>query len=76
LLRGNEIRFRSVPLAQPALRIECGRAAGGCGGYCLAVAAIDQVAGSEDAVRGGTGRIASDQDVATGIELDEPDQEV
>ena len=62
-------------LAQPALRIECGRAAAGCGGDCLAVAAINQVAGSEYTLRGGTRRIAFGQDVATGVEVDEPDHE-
>ncbi|OBJ06463.1 hypothetical protein A5623_06265 [Mycobacterium colombiense] len=63
-----------MPLAQPALGIECGRAAAGCGGDCLAIAAVDQVTGGEYALRGGTGRIAIGHDVATGIEVDEPDQ--
>lgn len=62
-------------LAQPTLRIECGRAAAGCGGDCLAVAAIDQVAGGEYALQGSTGRVAIGHDVATGIEVDESDQE-
>lgn len=52
-------------MAQPALGIECGRAAAGRSGDCLSVAAVDQVAGSEYSRRGGTCRITSGQDVAT-----------
>ncbi|OMC23046.1 hypothetical protein A5738_09035 [Mycobacterium colombiense] len=63
-----------MSLAQPALRIECGRATAGCGGDRLAVAAVDQVAGGEYALRGGTGRTAIGHDVATGIEVDESHQ--
>ena len=63
-------------MAQPALGIECGRAAAGCGGDCLAVAAVDQVAGGEYALRGGMGRVAIGEDVATRIEVDESDQEI
>lgn len=62
-------------LAQPALGIECGRASAGCGSDCLAVAAVGQVAGGEYALQGGRSRIAIGHDVATGIEVDESDQE-
>ena len=47
-------------LAQPALGIECGRAAAGCGGDCLSVAAVDQVAGSEYAPAGTAGLMSFD----------------
>lgn len=61
-------------MAQPALGIERGRTAAGRSGDCLAVSAVDQVAGSEYALRGGTGRIAFGQDVATGIQVYESGQ--
>lgn len=73
---GNGIQQGTVRSAQPALGIECRRAAAGCGGDCLAVAAVDEVAGGEYALRGGTGRTAFGQDVATGIEVDVSDQEI
>lgn len=63
-------------MAQPALGIERSRAAAGCGGDCLAVTAVDQVASGEYALRGGMGRITIGQDVATGIEVDETDQQI
>ena len=63
-------------MAQPALCIERGRTAAGCGGDCLAVAAVDQVAGGEYTLRGGTGRIVLGQDEATGVEFDDSDQQI
>ena len=63
-------------MAQPALGVQCGRAAARCGGDCLAIAAVDEVARGEYAVRRATGRIAICQDVATGVDVDESNQEV
>lgn len=72
----NGIQQGTACSGQPALSIECGRAAAGRGGDRLAVAAVDQVAGSEHALRGSPGRTPLGQDVATRIEVDASDQEI
>src|SRR5258708_1912081 len=52
---------------QPALGVERGRAAGAGGGDGLPVGAVDDVAGREDALDGGTRRRLVDQQVAVGV---------
>jgi hypothetical protein len=51
------------------LRVECGLATGGGGGDRLAVPAVDQVAGRENAIDTSVSALAAGQDVAASVEV-------